>query len=64
MSLLSDGNISVRHMWKVFQLPDMSDRLHMVAKKITSWKEKPNSSALDNYRTIEAGVKWTAAKYS
>ena len=41
----------------------MSDRLHMVAKKITSWKEILNSSALDNYRTTEAGVKSTAAKY-
>ena len=29
----------------------------MVAKKITSWKEKPNSSALDNFKTAEAGVK-------
>ena len=64
MPLLSDGSISVRHIWKVFQFPDMSDRLHMVAKKITSWKEKQNSSALYNYRTIEAGVKWTAAKYN
>ena len=35
----------------------------MDAKKITSWKEKLNSSALDKYRTIEARVKWTAAKY-
>ena len=35
----------------------------MVAKKITSWKVKQNSAALDNYRTIEAGVKWTAVKY-
>ena len=35
----------------------------MVAKKITSWKEILNSSALDNYRTTEAGVIWTAAKY-
>jgi hypothetical protein len=50
-------------MWWVFQLPDMSDRLHMVAKKITSWKDKLNSSALDIYGTTEAGVKWIAAKY-
>ena len=34
----------------------------MVAKKITSWKEKPNSSALDDYRSTEAAVKWTAVK--
>ena len=29
------------------------------AKKITSWKEKPHSSALDNFKKAEAGVKWT-----
>ena len=40
----------------------MSGRLHMVAKKITVWKEKSNSSALDNFKTAEAGVKWTRSE--
>ena len=34
----------------------------MVAKKITSWKEKLNSSALNSYRKREAGVRWTATE--
>jgi hypothetical protein len=33
-----------------------------VAKKITSWEEKLDSSALDSYRNKEAGVKRTATE--
>ena len=46
-----DGNIVLRYKLQDDQLPDTSDRLQMVERKVASRKEKPNSSALDNYRT-------------
>lgn len=48
-------------MWNEFQHPDVSDRLHEVAKEITLWKKKAKSGALDNYSTAEARAKWFTA---
>ena len=39
----------------------VKDWPHEVAKKVTSWQEKPNSFAVDNYRPVKATVKLTAA---
>ena len=53
--------IGVRHILREFQLSDMSSRLHEVAEKVTFWKKKANSLAVDSYRTVEARAKLTAA---
>lgn len=63
ISEISTDEIGVTHILRDFQLSDMSDRLHEVAKNVTFWKEKPISLAVDSYRTIEAAAKLTAALF-
>jgi hypothetical protein len=44
-------------MWNDFELPDMKDRLHDVALKITFWKKKANSLPFDSCKTAGAIAK-------
>jgi hypothetical protein len=53
--------IGISHMWNDFQLPDMKDRLHEVALKITFWKKKANSLAFDSCKTAGSIAKLTTA---
>ena len=58
---ISTHDIDVMSMPREFQLSDLNDRLHEVARKVTFWKKKANSLALDNFGTVEAALKLTTA---
>ena len=60
---ISTDKTDVRSMSKEFEPSDMSDRLHVVAKKVTFRKKKAICSALNCYRTAEATAKLTAALF-
>ena len=62
ISAIITKDIGVRNIWNKLKLPDQSDRLHEVAKRITFWKKKAESWALDSYSTAEASRKLIAAK--